>query len=164
MARTSFTMALAAALVFFSAAPQAHLFHAGITDISFNEKTGSTEIVHTYMTHDVEALLGELYQRQFDLSQPEDEAILRKYIEKQFFILGPDQRRLPLHWVGVQVDIDSVTIYQEIEHTPLSQAARIHQDVLSDFVADQANTVNIKQGGAIRTLSFDHKTTDQNLR
>jgi len=164
MARTRFTIALAAALVFSSTAPQAHQFHAGITDIGFNQKTGSTEIVHTYMTHDVEALLGELYQRQFDLSRPEDEAILRKYVEKQFFILGPDQRRLPIHWVGLEVNVDSVTIYQEIEDTPLSQAARIHQDVLSDFIADQANTINIKQGGAIRTLSFDHKSADQNLR
>jgi hypothetical protein len=59
----------------------AHNFHAGITDISYNERTGSLELVHTYMTHDVEALLTNLYQRQFDLSDPEDQAVFREYVK-----------------------------------------------------------------------------------
>ena len=159
-----FTFALAAALVFFSTAPHAHRFHAGIVDVGYNEKTGSTEIVHTYMAHDVEALLGELYQRQLDLSQPEDEAILRKYVEKQFFILAPDKSRLPVRWVGLSVDVDSVTIYQEIENTPLSKAALVHDEVLIDFIPDQVNTLNLKQAGAIRSFMFDRKTTDQSVR
>ncbi len=60
---------VAAALLLCSAAAFAHRFHAGITDISFNARTGNTEIVHTYMTHDVEALLANLYGRQFDLNE-----------------------------------------------------------------------------------------------
>src|SRR4051812_27646064 len=64
---------------------QAHNFHAGITDISYNARTGSTELVHTYMAHDVEGLLTNLYQRQFDLSQPDDQDVLRQYVERQFW-------------------------------------------------------------------------------
>jgi uncharacterized protein (DUF2267 family) len=55
-------------------AAQAHRFHMGITDISYNERTGSTEIVHTYMAHDLEALLTESVRRQFDLASRTDEA------------------------------------------------------------------------------------------
>ena len=163
MAR-SITFALAAALVFFSASLQAHRFHAGIVDVGYNEKTGSTEIVHTYMAHDVEALLSELYQRQFDLSRPEDEAILRKYVEKQFFIQAADKSRLPIHWVGLTVDVDNVVIYQEIEHTPLARAAVVHNEVLTDFIPDQVNTLNLKQAGAIRSFMFDRKTTELSVR
>ena len=46
---------LAAALLACSAAVQAHNFHVGLTEISFNARTGSTEVVHTYTAHDVEA-------------------------------------------------------------------------------------------------------------
>src|SRR4051812_42659252 len=130
----------------------AHRFHAGITDITFNERTGSTEIVHTYMAHDVEALLGEMYQRQFDLSQPEDEAVLRKYIEKRFYLLAKDKSRLPLRWLGITASADAVVIYQEAEKTPLATAAMIHDEVLSDFLPEQANTVNVTENGALRTL------------
>lgn len=142
----------------------AHQFHAGITDISFNARTGSIEVVHTYMAHDVEALLANLYQRPFDLGQPEDEAVFRKYVEKQFYVLGAGKARLPLRWVGLTIDTESVVVYQEVEKTPLSAAVRVHDDVMSDFIADQTNTLNIKQEGApLRSLAFDARHTEQDL-
>lgn len=153
-----------AALALCCAAAQAHQFHVGITDISFNQKTGSTEVVHTYQADDIAALLQNLYQRQFDLSQPEDEAVLRKYVEKQFWIEGADKRRLPLHWIGLKAGAETVEIYQEIENTPLSKAARIHDEVLIDFIGAQANTVNLNEAGNIRTLSFDRQKVDQPTR
>ncbi|MDQ1923010.1 DUF6702 family protein [Massilia pseudoviolaceinigra] len=144
-------------------AAQAHRFHAGITDISFNPGTGSIEVVHTYMAHDIEALLANLYQRQFDLSDPQDEAVLRKYVDKQFYLLAADKSRLPLRWVGVTTNVESVVIYQEIEKTPLASAVRVHDEVLSDFLPDQVNTVNVNHGGKIGTLTFDRNKTEQLL-
>lgn len=153
--------AVAAALVCISAAAHAHRYHAGITDLSFNARTGSTEIVHTYMLHDVEALLSNLYQRQFDLQDPEDEAILRKYIEQQFYLLAADKSRLPLRWVGLTVDPQSVMIYQEVEGTPLEKIATIHDEVLIDFLPDQVNTINMAPGGTVRSLTFQRASVRQ---
>lgn len=164
MIRHRLTALLAAALACCCMAAHAHLFHLGITDLSFNPKTGSTEIVHTYMTHDVEALLSNLYQRQFDLSQPEDEAILRKYVEKIFWVQGADKGRLPIRWVGLTAGAESVVIYQEIENTPLAKVALIHDEVLIDFLAEQTNTLNVNDNGMIRTLTFDRKKIDQGVR
>jgi hypothetical protein len=155
---------LAAALACCCMAAQAHQFHFGITDVTFNAKTGSTEIVHTYMTDDIDALLSNLYQRQFDLTQPEDEAILRKYIEKQFWMQAADKGRLPIRWVGLTVGAESVVIYQEIENTPLSATAAIHDEVLIDFIAEQSNTLTVHDNGMIRTLTFNRKKTDQGVR
>ena len=138
----------------------AHRFHAGITDISYNERTGSTEVVHTYMAHDVEALLTDLYQRQFDLSDPEDQAVLRKYVEKQFWLADKDGRRLPLNWVGVTVDTDSVVVFQEAVRTPVVKVETIHDAVLSDFLPDQQNTVNLTSNGNLRTFGFTNNRTE----
>ena len=153
---------VAAALVCISAAAQAHRYHAGITDMSFNARTGSTEIVHTYMLHDVEALLANLYQRQFDLQDPEDEAILRKYVEQRFYLLAPDKSRLPLRWVGLTVDTQSVIIYQEVEGASFDKIGAIHDEVLIDFLPDQVNTVNIAPGGVVRSLTFQRDSVRQN--
>lgn len=142
------------------AAAQAHRFHAGITDISFNERSGNTEVVHTYMAHDIEALLSNLYQRQFDLSDPEDQAVLRKYVEKQFWLAAKDGRRLPLKWVGLTVDVDSVTIFQEAPATPVEKVETIHDAVLVDFLPDQANTVNLTAGGSLRTFGFNARQSE----
>lgn len=152
--RTMVNVACAALLACAGAQAQAHRFHAGITDISFNAHTGNTEVVHIFMAHDVEALLANLYQRQFDLSDPEDQAVLRKYVEKQFWLADKAGRRLALNWVGLTVDTDSVTIYQEAPATPAEQIETIHATVLVDFLPDQVNTVNYTAGGSLRTFGF----------
>ena len=147
-----------------SSAAAAHRFHAGIADISFNARTGSTEIVHTYMAHDVEALLANLYGRQFDLTDPDDQEVLRKYVEPRFSLQGQDKAKLKLRWVGVTIDPTNVTIYQEIEQTPLWKAAIVRNAVLVDFLPDQVNTVNLNEGNAVRTLTFDRNTAEQPAR
>ena len=154
---------LASALLAASAPGWAHLYHLGSTEISANVRTGSVEVVHTLMTHDVEALLSNLYQRPLDLSQPDDEAALRKYVEKQFYLLGKDRARLPLRWVGIEAGPDQVVIYREAEHTQMAAVARVHDAILSDFIADQTNTVNLKLAGGVNTLSFDSRRTEQSI-
>ena len=141
----------------------AHDFHAGIAEVSFNARTGSTEVVHTYMSHDVEALLSNLYQRQFDMGDPDDQAVFRTYLERQFWIMGTG-KRLPLKWVGMTADTENVTVYQEAPATPLAQATIIHDDVMSDFLADQVNTVNVKENGSTHTLTFDRAHPEQPIR
>lgn len=132
--------------------------------MSFNARTGSTEIVHTYMTHDVEALLANLYQRQFDLQDPDDEAVLRKYVEQHFFLLAGDKSRLALRWVGLAVGAQSVTIYREAENTALDKVATIHDAVLTDFLPDQVNTVNLSEGGQVRSFTFGRASAEQGIR
>ena len=151
-------------LMSMSMVAHAHRFHFGITDISYNTRTKSTEIVHTYMAHDIEALLTNLYQRQFDLTDPEDQQVLRKYVEQQFRIQGPDRQPLQPRWVGMTIDSQSVVIYQELEQTPLSQAATIRHGVLADFLPDQVNTVNLNEAGGTRSLTFTRQAPEQPAR
>jgi hypothetical protein len=147
-------------LLFVGTAAWAHSFHAGLSDISYNAKTKSTEVVHTLMTHDVEALLVALYGRQFDLTDADDQAVLRKYIDKQFWLTGQDGKRVPLNWVGITVDTDSVVVFQEAPQTPTASVAAIHNAVLSDFLPDQQNTVNFTADGPLRTFVFDSGRKD----
>lgn len=157
--------ALLLALALCCAAPAwAHRFHVGIAEISFNERTGSLEVVHTYMSHDVEALLSNLYQRQFDMGDPQDQAVFRQYLEKQFWLTGSGGKRLPLRWVGMTADTENITVFQEAPGTPLAQATAIHNAVMSDFLSSQVNTVNIRDGASAPTLTFDRDHPDQPLR
>ena len=159
--KSSFKALFAAALLVVSTAAGAHRFHMGITEVAFNPRTKSTEIVHTYMAHDVEALLMNLYGRQFDLGDPEDQEVLRKYVEGRFWLKDRDNARLPVRWVGMSADSQSVVIYQELENAPLSKTAAIHQGVLLDFLPDQVNTVNLNDAGAIRSLTFTQAAVEQ---
>ena len=158
-----FNAVLGAALLWCSAAAQAHNFHVGLTEISFNPRTGSTELVHTYTAHDVEALLMNLYQRNVDLGLEEDQAVFRRYLEKQFRITL-DGKPLPLQWVGVQVNADSITVFQEIEKTALPPSAVLLDGVLADFLPQQVNNVNISRPGRpVESLVFNRDHREQAL-
>ncbi|QJD93827.1 hypothetical protein HH213_29315 [Duganella dendranthematis] len=144
-----------------SMAASAHNFHMGIADISYNQRTGSTEIVHTYTGHDLAALLTNLYGRQFDLGRPDSEAPLRRYVEKQFTVTDQDGKSLSLQWVGAKVDADSIMIYQELKGVKLTKGSRIHNALLIDFLPSQRNTVNVETDGTVKTLFFDQDSIDQ---
>jgi hypothetical protein len=163
MATSRFKTALIAVLILFSTAAFGHRYHAGITDVSMNPNTGNTELIHTYMAHDVESLLENLYQRQFDLTDPEDIAIFRRYVEKQFSIEKSDNSKLTLSWVGIKIDTNYVTVYQEIEKQALPSDITIRASVLMDFLPEQVNTINISSAGTIRTLSFTRNNREQRL-
>jgi len=152
---------IAAMLAFTSIASSAHNFHMGIADISYNERTGSTEIVHSYTAHDLATLLTNLYGRQFDLGRADSEAPLRRYVEKQFYLEDANHQRLPLQWVGYKVDADTVLIFQEIPHAKLEKGSRIHNGLLIDFLPSQKNTVNVQTNGPVQTLLFDQNSIDQ---
>ncbi|WP_395012293.1 DUF6702 family protein [Undibacterium sp.] len=159
---STFICTLICASIGLSAFAHAHRFHAGITDISMNPNTGNTEFVHTFMAHDVEALLENLYQRQFDLSDPDDILVFKKYFEKHF-VLNDTAGAVPLKWVGLKVDPNSVIVFQELEQRALPEQVSIRQAVLTDFLADQVNTLNITKNGVTQTHTFTRSQREQRL-
>ncbi len=156
--------ALAALLLAAAGSALSHRFHFGIAEMSDNARTGSVEIVHTLMAHDVDALLVARHKRQVDLSQPEDEALLRAYAEQTFYLLGKDGKRLPLKWVGMTVSVENVVIYQELEQATLNKIARVHDELLVDFLPRQVNTVNIRRGAKVVSLAFDRKNPERQMK
>ena len=162
--RSAARFLLATALLSVSAPSLAHRFHIGLAEIGLNAKSGSVEVVHTLMAHDIEALLATLGARQADLTRPEDEALLRQYFDARFYLLGPDKQRLPLKWVGMQAGVDSVTVYQELPGAAMAQVAQVHNELLSDLLPRQSNTVNVRIDGEIQSLEFDARTVERRIR
>jgi hypothetical protein len=156
--------ALGAAMLAWSGAAAAHNYHMGMADIGYNAATGNTEIVHTYTAHDVEALLANLYGRNFDLGLEEDQEALRRYLDKRF-VLSVAGKRLPLQWVGVKADADTITVFQQLPGQQVPAGAQLMDGVLSDFIATQINTVNVGgvAGRAAATLTFTAKQEQQQL-
>ena len=164
MMRVLLRLSLTALLACAAGAAHAHRFHAGIAEIAYNAQSGSVEVVHTYMAHDIEALVARLAKRQVDLTSVDDEALLRKYIDERFYLLDGAGKRLPLKWIGISARVDSVVVYQELENTPMSALATLHNAVLTDVLAGQANTVNLRAAGATRSLTFNAKTVERRIR
>ncbi len=141
----------------------AHRFHVGITAIGANPGTGNIEIVHTYMAHDVEALLARLHGRRIDLGLAQDQLLFRRYLEQHFSIEAPGGEPVLLRWVGAAVDADSIVLFQETDHQALAPASLIRNRVLTDFLPDQQNTVNLDLGGQRHSLIFVRSRSAQKI-
>jgi hypothetical protein len=155
------TVALVGLLFCHMGAAYAHRFHFANTEMSVNARTSNTEIVHTLMTHDVTALLESRYQRQIDLSNVADVALLQQYIERHFYLLSRTNSVIPIKWLGATVNPDTISVFQEIEGQGLTAIQTIHQAVLLDFIEDQINTVNVIMADNIKTLTFDQEHPEQ---
>jgi hypothetical protein len=162
MKRRAFCMGSASLGVFRVAS--GHDFHAAICDIQFNSRTGNTEIVQSYPMHDMDAAFWLMSGRHLDWSQAADEDQVRVYFNRNFAIQTAAGRRIPLRWVGVHGDADTLTVYQEIERMQLPVAASLRNAVLLDYFSDYACTVNVRLDGPVRTLLFNRKSTVQRLR
>jgi hypothetical protein len=154
---------LALMLLGAAGAALAHRFHTGITEISFNDKTGSVEVVHTLMAHDIDAVLAARHKRQLDLADADDEALLRKYVDEHFQLLGKNKAALQLNWVGSTANVESVVIYQELPGTTLEQVRRVRNSLLTDYLPRQVNTLNVKRKGEIKSYTFDRKQNERAL-
>lgn len=161
MKRLALRVTLAATLCAASAGALAHRFHTGITDLSHNERTGSVEVVHTLMAHDVDALLAMRGRRPVDVADADGEALLHAYIDEHFYLIGADGKRLPLRWIGLRAGVESVVVFQELEQAPPEAIARVHNDILADFLPNQSNTVNIRIGSETRSQTFTRKDSEQ---
>jgi hypothetical protein len=156
-------LVLAAGWLLLCSPARAHDFHASLCDIQFNPRSGNTEIVQSYPMHDIEAAFWLMNGRHLDAGKPADEAVLRAYFDKTFVIEKADRSIQPIRWVGMAVDADTLTVYQELIRTRPPVASRLRNTVLQDFFPDYVSNVNLRGDGKVRTLLFNRKNPVQAL-
>lgn len=127
----------------------------GLTTISYNPTTDSTEVVHHLHVHDAETGLAEILQNaQFTLGTLESQARFALYVEQRFKIRDKASGTAQaLTLVGAKIEGDQVLVFQEIAgRLPFRVAMR--NDVLREVYPDQVNKVNVVVDTAVRTLVF----------
>jgi hypothetical protein len=142
---------------------RAHDFHAGLCDVQFNARSGSTEFVLSYPMHDVASAFWLLHGHHLDLAQAADEALLRADIGRQFALQSPTSNPLPLRWVGASSDTDALTVYLELVKARLSAGTRLRCTLWLQQFPDYSCTVNLRLGGPVRTLVFNRQSPVQRL-
>jgi hypothetical protein len=142
-------------LLFFIGAADAHRQPVGLTAISFNADSGTTEIVHRFHRHDAELGLVQLLRKaDVLLIDLESQARFALYVAENFAMapaIGAEP--LALELVGAELEGDEIIIYQEYAGKLPDQVA-IRDAVLQDVYADQVNHVNVHGATGMKTASF----------
>lgn len=134
---------------------QAHQQKAAITQIQFNERSQSLEIMHRFYLHDAEHAVRRLLDPAADiLTNEQTRQQFAEYIAGKFTMYREDGSPLQLRLLGQEADGQFFWVYQELPVDAPPERVTARHDALRDLWPEQTNTVNIRLDGSIRTLTF----------
>jgi len=142
----------------------AHQQKAALTQILFNPRTETIEIVHRFYLHDAEQAVQLLFGADADIHGKEDTRFtMARYAAGAFALWDDQDTPIELGLVGFEIDGNFFYVYQESENKQDPAALTIRHNALRDIWPDQMNTVNIEGKGALQTVLFDGENALQTV-
>ena len=132
-----------------------HKFYVSVTEIEYNQKAESLQIISRVFIDDLEKLLQKRYDASIILSEKNDnEKItdhLKKYIGQKMKI-QLDGKPYKLNYIGKEYENDLALIYIEIPNVPEFKNIRIKNAILTDMFSEQKNLVHVEYKGETKSL------------
>lgn len=150
---------------FFKESPKSfflHDFHTSISEAEYNESNKTFEVSLRVFTNDFEEALAQknkIKNLKLDKNSKYND-LIEAYIKDNFYFTDSKNKKLPLNFVGKELDVDVTWIYFEIPFNKYNSGYSITNSVLVELFDDQVNLVNLKYKGLKKTyLLKTNKTT-----
>lgn len=137
----------------------AHPLHVSVTEIEFDQKEKSLEIMMRIFTDDLEEAVRKKQQRKLNLLDPArttTDALIGDYLAAHFTV-KVDNRALKLEYLGHELEADAVICYIEVKNVKKWKTIEITNDIIMEVYNDQSNLVNVTFGDEVKSLRL---TTD----
>lgn len=139
-----------------------HPLHVSTTEIAFNSKQKSVEILCKLFADDFENALRKQNKTKIDLTAPilhnEMDIIVKRYIQNHLKITINDQKKVQ-NYLGYEIDREFVNVYLEIEPAKPFEKINIEDTILCDFFEDQMNIVHVALFGKRKSGHLNNPTT-----
>jgi hypothetical protein len=136
-----------------------HPLYISVIDINHNAKDKSLEISVRIFTDDFEGTLKKYSNTKIDLSHPADKVVadklVREYIINKLQIKA-DNKPLTLHYVGFELQQESIWTYFEVPAINLVKKIEINTSILYDYQEKQINIIHAKVNGNEKSFRLDN--------
>jgi len=139
-----------------------HDFHYSRTDVVYAEESRTWQVTMRVFTDDFEAALERRVpsggpMRLGDARERPDAAAVAAVWASETFVLQAGGKRIPVHWVGMDVAHDLTYIFLETKPGAAAKAKelRIRNAAFFDQFTDQINEVNVRFGTATTKRALD---------
>lgn len=149
------TLLLFLALIPILAFTAAHKFYVSATDIEYNEKNRSLQIISYVFTDDLENLLKTRYSEELYLLKEGEHEKADHFVEKYFsdkLRISVEGKPRNIIYLGKEYDKDQLLVYLEIENVEPFEQISVENAVLTDLFPDQKNVVKVERNGKIKSL------------
>lgn len=125
----------------------AHKYYLSLTQINYNSKNKSVEVIINIFIDDLETALTKIHNKKFELdtkNEPEDSDIyFFKYLQKNVKF-KVDGKSYNFDYIGKEYDGDVVFFYLEIKNVATLKEIEINNTILLEHFPQQQNLVKSK--------------------
>ncbi len=152
-------MKLKIALLFlfigFSSFETDHKFYVSVTEIEYNEKAESLQIISRLFIDDLEDLLQTRYDKSIRLGKSNESTeandYIKKYLTKKMEI-QLDGKVVELNYLGKEYEDDMLLLYMEIPKVTSFKKIGLKNALLTDMFSEQKNLVHVTYKGSTKSL------------
>ncbi len=132
-----------------------HKFYISLTEIEYNEKAHSLQIISRVFIDDLEKLLQTRYDQSIHLTKNGDSekvtGYIKKYLGKKMKV-ELDGKPYRLNYIGKEYKNDLLFFYLEIPDVPEFKKIGIKNAILIDMFSEQKNLVHVEYKGETKSL------------
>lgn len=149
-----------------------HPIHISVTEIEFDEKSRSLEIMMRVFMDDLElSLRNDIRQPDLDVLEASKakklDPIVKEYLKKHFKI-NVDNKSVETNYLGHEEEGDAFIFYIEVTKVKKFKTIQVQNSLITETHDDQSNIVHVTvrdkvkslrltKGNAVDKLSFDIK-------
>jgi hypothetical protein len=141
-----------------------HPVHISVTEINYNEKSKSLQIVSRIFIDEMElGVRGQLKQPDLDLLEPKSgttQTLIQNYLA-QHFKIKIDGKQVKQNFLGFEREDVSLVCYIEIENVKKLKALEVMNDVVTEIHDDQSNLVHVTYKGPVKSVRLTRDKTSE---
>jgi hypothetical protein len=139
--------------------------HLSLTETSYDRAKGRLLVTVRVQTIDFEAALSERAHRKIVAADPGELApVALEYIREKFVLKTANNLPLRLEWAGIDVTETQIFLFFECSLIGNFQGTRIANTILQERLADQINSVEVRDGALKQTIVFARDTGEITVR
>jgi hypothetical protein len=135
-----------------------HPLYVGITDIEWNNKEQTLEIVSKIFIDDLEATLKKNYTGTIDLYEAPNENVKKLLADyfKKHLLIAIDDKPGNLNIIGYEKQKEACWVYFEVIGVPSAKKINIINNLLHDYTNKQINLMHVTVGSATKSYKLDY--------
>ncbi|MBS1950614.1 MAG: hypothetical protein OJF59_000805 [Cytophagales bacterium] len=142
-----------------------HPIHISVTEINYNEKNKTLEIISRIFTDELE--LGVRNQRknaELDLLEPPKglttKELVKAYLEAHIKI-KIDGKPVKLNYLAYEKEDISIVSYIEIENVKKLRTIEVFNDIVTEIRDDQSNLVHVTYKSPVKSVRLTRGNTSE---
>ena len=148
-------IALLLLFIGFSSFKTDHKFYVSVTEIVYNEKSESLQIISRIFIDDLEDLLQTRYDKSIKLGKSSESAmapdLIKKYLNKKIEV-QLDGKLVEVNFLGKEYEDDMLLLYMEIPEVKSFKKISVKNALLTDMFGEQKNLVHVTYKGSTKSL------------